>query len=122
MYSGQFAGYFTPEVVDLHAEAAVRDLLNFGMPLPVLLDGLRLEGVTVSGEPVTHDEGCPELGGCNGTVLGNGVKVRAFPCEFNTALRHEMTHHLECYVTGEYDYGHTRPYWKTADEPVGVCL
>ena len=118
MYSGEFDSYFTPEQLDAHAEAAMVDLNAYGMPANQLLQGASQQVIHVRTGPISDACPFPE---CNGLVLGNGLHIRALDCPWETALRHEMTHHLELYVTGLYDYRHERPYWKTADEPLGSC-
>jgi hypothetical protein len=109
--------YFTPHQVDLHAAAAVGDLVAWGASETVLREALTHQLVSV------WENEIPGAPGKNGIVLDNGVKVVAMPCVWRTALRHEMVHHLEAWVlNGSYDYAHTRAWWRTANEPLGDCL
>lgn len=116
MATGPLDTYFTPEQLDMHAYAAVGDMLGAGYPGAELWRAVPLQLVAV------FPERLPLPGGPNGAVVGNGLWVRAFPCVWGTALRHEMVHQLEAHVgSGEYDYNHRGPQWRHANEPLGVC-
>lgn len=121
VYAGTMDGYLSPEDVDTHAEAVHGDLRALNWPEDAVLAGFRRQAISVSDTRLDRWDGCSAERGCAGIVLGNGLKIYAFPCKWNTALRHEMTHHLEFYVYGYYDYTHSLPQWKYADAPMGAC-
>lgn len=114
MYAGEFEDYVTPDQVDEMESAAIDDLEAYGFARDGLLEAARHQAITISEGPIWSD-------GRAGMVLANGLKVRAVPCLWQSALRHEMTHHLEGWFDSFYDYSHRRPYWMAADAPMHEC-
>lgn len=107
--------YFTPSQVDAAAAHMLLGMVALGYPEEVLRGGLRAELVQVLPGPTLP--GCR----CAGQQVGDVLRVATQPCVWDTALSHEMAHHLRERLTGDADPGHRDAALWALTRPLGTC-
>lgn len=118
--------YFTPEQLDAQAGQVAEGLASLErggirFQRDELKRALAESGVWVTEGPVVP---CfaPKGQTCAGIVLGMTMKVQAKPCPWRTAYRHELTHYLLLWFTGDYDYRHSlEDVWAVQAQALGDC-
>lgn len=121
MLRGECEGYFTPEEVDAQAQHALSGLMDLGVPQAPMRTGLGAERLWMFPESF----GCPTLEEpsrkCNGMQLAATLAVAETSCVWNTALQHEMLHHLLEVATHDADADHQWAAVWALDVPLGKC-